>query len=139
VDRVLLSISGPYGSDEKTWAEAIEATVANIRSRYPAVRRIILQAVVGGPNGEPCPAPGGGQRMVRASWQHPHIVNAIKVVVARSAGGTVGIVSGAQPTVRRCEDYADALGHLTPTGAEAVARMIADYYSAPAAANQPAN
>lgn len=133
-DRVLLSISGPYGDDENAWAEAIDATVDVIQQKLPAVRRIILQAVVGGPEGKPCSAPtasrkasGGGR--VRASWQHAHIVKAIRTVVEKRDGRLVSVVAGYEPTVRSCGDYTDALGHLTPEGAAAVGRAIAEYYA----------
>jgi enterochelin esterase-like enzyme len=133
VDRVVLSISGPYGEDESAWADAIEATIATIAGKIPSVRRIVLQAVAGGPGGEPCPAPGGksrrGDTRVRASWQHPHIVNAINTVVRRRADGAVEVTAGIQPLVGDCAHYADALGHLTPEGAAALARQIGAYYS----------
>ncbi|MDZ4290106.1 MAG: hypothetical protein U0984_19220 [Prosthecobacter sp.] len=138
VDRVLLSVSGPYGSDEKAWAEAIEATIATICQKIPTARQIILQAVVGGPDGKPCPAPAGGRKArpggksggdVRASSQHPHIVNAIRAVVKKYVGGAVEIVAGYEPKLRACEEYADALGHLTPDGAAAVARVIGKHYA----------
>ena len=35
-DRVLLSISGPYGDDERSWAEAIDATVEENKKKMPA-------------------------------------------------------------------------------------------------------
>jgi enterochelin esterase-like enzyme/ubiquinone/menaquinone biosynthesis C-methylase UbiE len=138
VDRVLLSVSGPYGSDEKAWAEAIEATIVTIKKKIPTARQIILQAVVGGPGGKPCPAPAGGHKArlggkgggdVRASAQHPHIVNAIRAVVKKHAGGAMEIVAGFEPQVRACEDYADALGHLTPAAAAAVGRTIGEHYA----------
>jgi hypothetical protein len=120
VDRVLLSISGPYGSDEKSWTEAIDATIENIRDKFPMVRQVILQPVVGGPAGKSCPAPATGAGpdrpdtgRVRASWQHAHIVNAIQAVVKARAKDPVSCIAGFEPTVRTCDDYADALGHLT--------------------------
>ncbi len=134
-DRVLLSISGPYGSDENAWGEAIDATIDTIRKKLPSVRQIILQPVVGGPNGQPCPAPAGARKgapgggNVRASWQHAHIVNAIREIVKRHAADSVEVLAGCQPTVRSCDDFADALGHLTPEGAAAAARAIGEYYA----------
>jgi hypothetical protein len=41
----------------------------------------------------------------------------------------VGIVAGFEPQVRGCDDYADALGHLTPDGATAVARALGEHYA----------
>ncbi|MDP3072924.1 MAG: alpha/beta hydrolase [Opitutaceae bacterium] len=136
VDRVLLSISGPYGSDEKAWADAINATINTIEKKLPTARQIVLQPVVGGPGGQPCPAPAGSQSRdgrIRASWQHAHISNAIREVVKHRVGATVSVIAGIEPQVRTCDDYADALGHLTPAGAAAAARAIGAHYATPAA------
>jgi hypothetical protein len=133
-DRVLLSISGPYGDDTKAWTDAIDATVAVIQQKLPSVRRIILQAVVGGPGGKPCSSATASRKSasdgrVRASWQHAHIVEAIHAVTQKRNGMSVSVVAGFQPTVRTCGDYIDALGHLTPEGAAAVGRAIGEYYA----------
>lgn len=120
-DRVLLSISGPYGADEARWAAAIEATVAVIRERYPSASQIVLQPVVGGPGHEDCFLDG---EKVRASWQHAHIDAAIAAV----ADGTE-VVAGPSPEVRSCADYRDVLGHLTPDGAAAAGRSLAAEYA----------
>ena len=119
-ERVLLSVSGPFGDDEAAWAEAIEATLTQIRLRIPSVERIVLQPVVGGPDHATCQV--GGQD-VRASWQHAHIDNAIADVV----GGS--IVAGLSPEVETCEDYEDALGHLTDAGAATAGATIGDFYA----------
>jgi hypothetical protein len=42
---------------------------------------------------------------------------------------SVSVVAGFQPTVRTCEDYIDALGHLTREGAAAIGRAIGEYYA----------
>ncbi len=122
-DRILLSISGPFGADEEAWAEAIEGALAQLRTHYPSVESLVLVPVVGGPDHRDCVFHG---RRVRASWQHAHIDNAIKIVVDRNESGDA--VRGISPEVRTCDDYRDALGHLTPEGAEAVGRVIAGYY-----------
>lgn len=119
-DRIILSISGPYGEDVDAWVQAIEGTVVQIRTRYPSVRRIVLQPVVGGPQHQTCTRNGTD---VRASWQHAHIDQAI----ARVAGAD--IQAGASPEVQVCSDYRDELGHLTVSAAEAVARWLAAYYA----------
>src|SRR3990172_1960688 len=48
-DRVILSISGPYGSDESTWVLAVKNTISTISQKIPSAKVIILQSVVGGP------------------------------------------------------------------------------------------
>jgi hypothetical protein len=136
-DRVLLSVSGPYGDDEKAWAEAITETVAVIRKKIPSVRQIILQPVVGGPGGKPCTPPGSTEGKVRASWQHSHIASAIGKVVKEQKGSNVEVVAGYAPQVRSCADYTDGLGHLTPEAAEAAGRAIGEYYSKRDAQERP--
>jgi hypothetical protein len=119
-DRVLLSISGPFGDDEPAWADAIEATIEQIRNKIPSAQQIILQAVVGGPDHMSCPWEDG---QVRASWQHAHIDNAIAEVV----GGDV--IAGFSPEVENCGQYADAQGHLTQEGSAVAGTTIGNFYS----------
>jgi hypothetical protein len=123
--RVVLSVSGPYGSNEAAWADAIDATIDTIRQKLPTVQRIILQPVVGGPEHDSCYSDG---QLVRASWQHKHIDNAIAAVVTRRAGEEIEVHPGYSPEVRDCFDYVDALGHLTRAGAAAAGRAVAEYF-----------
>jgi len=120
-DRILLTISGPYGADEGAWAEAIQETIDNIRIKYPSVQEILLQPVVGGANHEDCFL--NGTALIRASWQHKHIDNAIATLV----GGDV--LQGFSPEVNDCSDYVDQAGHLTTIGYENAATNIGSYYS----------
>lgn len=125
-DRVLLSISGPYGTDEAAWATAIDTTLETIKQRLPSARRIILQPVVGGLDHQTCYIGGTD---VRASWQHKHIDNAIAAVVQARFGTLPEVVPGFSPEVQSCADYADTLGHFTPAGAVAAAQAIGQYYA----------
>lgn len=127
-DRVILSISGSYGANENAWAAAIDETIETIRGKIPNVQRIVLQAVVGGPDREPCYTDDG--MLIRASWQHAHIDNAIATVVAARFGTEPEVVPGFSPMVRTCDDYSDGLGHLTAAGAVAAGQTIAEYYYA---------
>lgn len=118
-DRIVLSVSGPYGEDEDGWVEATTAAVNLIRERFPSAEVIALMPVVGGPSHRTCEFNG---RSVRASWQHAHIDNAIERVVAADRSGT--LIVGPSPEVRTCDDYEDALGHLTDEGAAALGEML---------------
>ncbi len=120
-DRIVFSISGPFGEDEDAWVAGIDGSLDLIRQRFPSAERIVLVPVVGGPSHRDCSFDG---RRVRASWQHLHIDNAIRRVVDADAHGT--LVVGPSPEVRTCDDYRDALGHLTDAGAEAVGRMLGE-------------
>ncbi len=117
-DRVLLSISADFHDDPNWWAGNISIVIGHIRDRYPGVRQIMLQPVVGGPNHQTC-SPNG----VRASENHPVIDEGIALVV----GGDV--IAGFSPEVRTCDDYSDFIGHLTADGSAALAVTIGDYYN----------
>ena len=123
-DRVLLSVSGPHGEDHDAWVTDIEATVDQIQAQYPSVQRIILQAVVGGPDDGLCEFEG---ESIRASWQHPYIDAAIATVVERQPSDL--LVEGLSPEVRTCDDYRDSRGHLTRQAGAALGRIIATYYA----------
>ena len=119
-DRIVFTISGEPRSPS-AWAVAIDAAVTTIRDKYPALSEVALQPVVGGPGHQVCPAPGGGD--VRASASHPDIDQGIAMVV----GGDV--VAGASPEVGACDDYEDALGHLTQTARGPMGATIGEYYA----------
>jgi hypothetical protein len=106
IDRVLLTISVPKGLPTVDWwVQNIRAEIATIRTKRPAMREIILQPVVGGPNNTVCYH--GGQP-VHASEINPTIDQAIAVVV----NDAPDIVAGFSPEVRTCADFADTPGHL---------------------------
>lgn len=125
-DRVILSVSGGYGENVDQWAQKIKESVQNIRAKYKNVRRIALQAVVGGHEHHVCPSPKGSDT-VRAARQHPHIEQAIARVVADDKTGL--LVQGACAQVRSCADFKDGLGHLAPGATEPVGKAIADFYA----------
>lgn len=120
VDRLVFTISGS-GRSTADWAMDLEALVPVIVAKYPAVRQIVLQPVVGGPAGTECRHNG---ETVRAYQNHPIIDAAIEQVVA--AGGGL-VVAGASPEVVQCSQYGDRLGHLTPTGGRVVAAAVMDW------------
>ncbi len=120
-DRIILTISGKRQSNPAIWAEQIRAAIDVIRSKYPSVRQIVLQPVVGGPNNGECPIPGGG--VVRATANHPIIDEAIALVV----GGDV--IAGASPEVSSCDDFRDSIGHLTDSATGTVGRSLGEFYT----------
>jgi hypothetical protein len=128
-DRVLLTISGTYGADEQAWADAIQATLDQIAIKLPSAQQVLLQPVVGGPLEQNCFFQGD---LIRASWQHRHIDNAIATFV----GGSVAL--GASPEVQSCNEYEDQPGHLTHDGAVAAGAALGAYYAALDASAIPA-
>ena len=120
-DRVVLTISGLLHGGPSEWSNEIRQAIATIKSKYPELEQILLQPVIGGPDGEICFVGGDP---VRASVNYPVIVQAIASVV----GGDVR--AGASPDAAACSDYLDAKGHLTSEAAIVVGRELAGYYAA---------
>ncbi len=114
-ERVVLSISGPYGKDEDKWTQKIQETIGVIRSKYKNVKQIVPQSVVGGPGDS------------RAARQQPVIVKAIERVVKADKTGTVS--SGPAPQVSSDKDFRDALGHLTMEAAGPIGKRIGEHYN----------
>ena len=119
-DQALLNISGEFNNDPNYWVQQTQSAMTNLRNKYPSVRTIILQPVVGGPNGSQCAFNGN---VVRATYNFPYINTAI----SRMVGGTV--VAGIAPTVRSCDDYADDIGHLTDQAKGPIGITIGSYYA----------
>lgn len=121
-DRILLSVSGPHGTDITTWVNDIDSTVSVIRFKYPAAKEIILQPVVGGPSHQTC---FNGVDSVRASWQHAYIDSAIAIVAAKDPD----LSPGCSPEVLTCSDYTDSKGHLDSIAAAIIGSNIAAWFN----------
>lgn len=119
VERVVFNISS--GEENIVWEDEINSVIVNIRDKYPAVQQIVLQPVVGGPNGGPCFAGGGAQ--VRATVNFP----TINAAIANVAGGDVLV--GLAPTLADCSQYSDQQGHITVPGGQFVADQVEDFYT----------
>jgi len=129
-DRVILDIThNEYLTAARTNGDPVGFMVRNIngfiaqaRAHYPNLRSIVLQPVVGGPNHTTCPWSGAEQGVVRASYNHPYIHQAIQRVV----GGNVTM--GYDSQVRTCADYNDDVGHLNPRASEPIGTAIGTFY-----------
>ena len=145
-DRILLSVTGGYGTDLNAWRTNTEAAITTILQQIPSVQQLILEPVVGGPNHQTCDCTAAMQATiqdcdfgptVRASWQHAYIDTAIGMVLqdiqnnVYTPPGGVQVIAGSSPEVRTCADYYDGIGHLTPDGAQAVGVSIGQYHSSP--------
>lgn len=114
VDRVIFNVSGAPRSPD-AWAEAVDSVAAVVRAKFPAVRRVVMQPVVGAPEGE-C-------RDIRAARNHPGIAEGI-----RRAAEQGPVTAGPKPKVAACKQYRDDLGHLTEEGAESIRAVLRDHY-----------
>ena len=119
-DQGLINISGDFNNDPNYWVQQTQMAMTNLRHKYPSVRTIILQPVVGGPGGGQCTFNGN---VVRATYNFPYI----KTAISRMVGATV--VAGIAPTVRSCGDYADDIGHLTDAAKGPIGVTIGSYYA----------
>ena len=115
VDRVVLNVSGAARPADE-WAAAIDSAGERVRARYPGVREVVAQPVVGAPPGE-C-------RDVRAARNQPAIVRGIALAAERG-----GVTAGPDPTVSSCGQFLDTMGHLTEAGARYIHEILLAYYS----------
>ena len=127
-DRVVLTISDGV-QDVLSWVTVIDAAVTTTNLKVPSAKTITLQPVVGGPDEAFCPA-SNRLGVVRASFNHPTIDEAIAIVAANpSIGNIVNVEVGFSPEVRNCDDYRDTTGHLTSAGNVAAGRAMGEFYS----------
>lgn len=119
--RVVLTISGVASTEVARWRREIRAAISTIRAKYPKVKRILLQPVVGGPGHRTCLLDGVP---VKASAAHPIIDAAIRGLVNGD-----DLRRGADPLVRKCADYRDRKGHLTEAARKPIARRIAQRWA----------
>ena len=128
-DRVVMDVTEDFYLDDPAnggvsrVATDIRNVIATIRARYPSVRQIYVQPVVGGPGGSTCVVGGVN---VRASVNHPYISQAIDQVIAQGTPG-FDVRRGPNPTVSSCSGYADNIGHLADGGT--VGQAIGNWYA----------
>lgn len=127
-DRVLFEVLSAEGfrgeTDASVIENQIEAMVITLRRKLPSVKTIVLQPVIGGPQGKPCPRGAG---FVMASLVHPAAVLAISRVVQNDRTGS--LFMSFIPTVRSCDDYIVETGnpgHLVRESRPGIAQMMAD-------------
>lgn len=125
-DRVILNVSGDYISDVTYWVTQITAAIANIRTKYPTVRMIILQSNVAGPGATICPSADGNavDGAVRTTWTNRYIRSAISAV---SRGNVRG---GSWWPASDCAAFDDYIGHLNSGYTAEVGAGHAAYYNA---------
>lgn len=114
VDRVVFNVSGEARPADE-WASIIESVAELIRENFPAVRQIVMQPVVG--------APDGACQEVLAARNHPDIAEGIRKVAQRGM-----VEAGPEPKVATCDQFRDGLGHLTKDGARHVRNMLENHY-----------
>jgi hypothetical protein len=119
-DLVVLNVSGDYHAEPTWWTQQTARAIANVRAKYPGLRQIALQPVVGGPSGTVC---GSRTDNVRASFNYPYIKQGIQALLGDA------VVLGASPEVRSCNDYTDNIGHLHDSARQYVGAAVAQFYT----------
>ena len=120
VDRVMLNV-GPTNDDQLANVEALtRQAIQTIRTKFPSVRQIILQAMIGGPGHATCYVNG---QPVKSTVYHPTVDDTI----ARVVGGDV--VAGTSPEVSSCSQFTDTSGHLTRDGSQYMASVLGSFYA----------
>jgi hypothetical protein len=112
-------------------AQDIRNVIALIRSKYPSVQQIYVQAILGGPGNTVCslpdPGAGGAPRRIRGTYNHPFIKQAIDQAVDGNA------IAAPEFFVDSCNDFntdTQFVGHLNDAAKRAVGQRIGDYYAA---------
>jgi hypothetical protein len=111
-DRVIFTGVQWEWKTREAWQEGLSAVVANIRKRYPGVRRIDLLTMLRGPGNRTC----GSDMTVVA----PYVDEAVAAVAAKFKGL---VVAGPLVEVESCDVFTKGGPHFTDTGMAAVARL----------------
>lgn len=137
-------VSGNFEDDVAAWVDGIEDAIEGLLRNKPSLKVIVLESVIGGPDGGVCPveeitevfegpeAEGcGGDgfgELVRASEQFPYISQAIAEVVNAGPVAGVAIRAGVFPTLVSCSEYCDSKGHIHPDARYAVGERLGEAY-----------
>ena len=113
-------------------ADDVRAVIALIRQKYPSVRQIYVQAVLGGPGGVVCTQPdpnnGNAPRRIRGTYNNPFIEQAIQQAVSGNA------VFARHFEVLSCNDFntdTQFVGHLNDAAKQQVGHdIIGPFYAA---------
>jgi hypothetical protein len=145
-DRVVFNVSGltaalhppgGYSNNVEEWRGYIASVIANIRSKYPNVRMIILQPNIAGPSFGTCPTQStdsnaagydsGGfsvpSLVVRCTYTQPAIQSAIMALTRANVRG------GYIPQASACSDFRDSDGHIITAFESTMGTAIANYYA----------
>lgn len=138
-DRVILCVSGMsivpvntyppggYTNDVSVWIGLINTTIANIRTKYPKVRMILLQGPLGGPGWTRCT--GYADAEAQPSGENRQTYHSLVVRSAITSVSKANVRQGAQLTVASCARFSDWAGHQDATGDTALGEAMAAYYA----------
>lgn len=110
------------------WRLYIQAAIANIRSKYPNVRMILLQPNLGGTGGSQstCTTADSNAQpfgVVRAAYTSPYVKSAIHALTRGNVRGGFGINASS------CAGFVDWAGHITTGEQSTIGAAMAAYYT----------
>jgi len=118
-DRVIFTGVQWEFKTRQAWQEGFAAVVANIRKKYPGVKRIDLLTMLRGPGNRTC----GSEMTVVAAY-----VDEAVAAVAASLPGLV--VAGPKVEVESCEVFTKGGPHFTDPGMATVAQLYREKLTA---------
>jgi hypothetical protein len=125
-DRIVFQVAAERSTEESLddVVGALRMSIANFQARWPTANVVVLIPIVGGPDGQPCPADTRGGA-VGASVMNPLMND----VIAEVADGAE-VVAGPDLLLEDCSQYADGKGHLTEEGSRYIASALAEHFAA---------
>lgn len=118
---------GGYSSNTAIWKAYIDATIANVRSKYPNVKMILLQPNIAGPSGAICSDPSNNNAdSIAFGLRCTYTTQYIRSAIAASTRGNVRGGFGAFASA--CADFSDWAGHLNTTPQTTHGQAMAAYY-----------
>ena len=123
-DRIVLTVLSWTITTQADWDTQITDAIANLMTKYPAVRRIDLLTVIRGPNNMLCPTPPAAGETIAMPAE---LDAAIAAVAARSPGF---VFAGPKFEAPNCAAFSGGGPHLTTAGNMNMAKMISAYFAA---------
>jgi hypothetical protein len=123
-DRIVLTVLSWTITTQSDWETQIDAAIANLQAKYPAVRRIDLLTVIRGPHNMTCPTPPAAGETIAMP---PALDAAIAAAAARAPGL---VFAGPKFEAPDCAAFNGGGPHLTTAGNTAMAKMISSYFAA---------
>lgn len=142
VDRVILCVSGMaivpmndfppggYTKDVSAWIGFINTAVANLRSKYPATRMILLQGPVAATNFAACNGFQDATYNPNSPYENRQTYHSLPVYSAITHATKANVRRGLQPTLSSCARLTDWAGHMDAQGAQELGESMATYYAA---------
>ena len=119
-DRVLFVAYSKTLMTEAAWKSQLDQVVANVKAKFPTVRRLDLLAMVRAPNNEMCANNNNPSTIVRAEQDQA------MQAVADDSGGTIKV--GPKYFAPSCDSFVTNNTNLTEAAAAAIAPTLAAFY-----------